>query len=198
MSSLVKTLRLSSNTSSVARRNTRSRSAPWVRPGTRLASRFRPFGAGCRALAATSCGSRSCVVTPASSRTRWAVVPLPASRMARRSVTDVAGCGAARAVLHTRHRRRSSAIDTPPIWIGDLNFITPSPSQESKAATPLSQRALPPGPSAIVAPKSPHRTRPDLPISRLVVLFRGFGRAAGRSGPSVPCSSPPPGVQGRR
>jgi hypothetical protein len=46
-------------------------------------------------------------------KARWAVVPRPASRMARRSVTDVAGCGAARAVLHTRHRCRSSATDTP-------------------------------------------------------------------------------------
>ncbi len=50
-----------------------------------------------------------------------------ASTKARRSVTEVAGCGAARAVLHPRHRCRSSATDTAgPTWIGDLNLMTHS------------------------------------------------------------------------
>jgi hypothetical protein len=187
MSSLVRTLRLSSNAKSVARRNTRSRSAPWVRPGTRLASRFRPFGSGCRALAATSSGSRSCVVTPASSRTRWAVVPRPASRMARRSVTDVAGCSAASAVLHPRHRCRSSATDTPPTSIGDLNFI--APSRESKTAEPSSQQSFSPGPwghrcTQGAGPYTPRSV--DLAPCRSVLTIRRARRA--RFGQSVRAS----------
>jgi hypothetical protein len=43
--------------------------------------------------------------------------------MARRSVTEVAGCGAASAVLHPRQRCRSSAIDTDVVWIGHLHFM---------------------------------------------------------------------------
>lgn len=164
---------------------TRSRSAAWVRPGTRLVSRFSPFGAGCRALAATSRGSRSCVVTPALSRTRWAVVPRRASTMARRNVTDVAGCGAAGAVLHARHRWRSPAIDTPPPWIGDLNAITPFPPRESKTAMPLVPQALASGPSLMDAPKS-HRTRAISAARRARRSVRARGRArAARFGQSV-------------
>jgi hypothetical protein len=40
-------------------------------------------------------------------------------------VWDVAGCGAARAVLQISHRCKSSARDTDgPTWMGDLNFMT--------------------------------------------------------------------------